>query len=104
MHIRFVDSSTERFIRSLDDATIAKVLRTIDLLERFGHELGAPHSKKVHARLFELRVKGKQEVRIFYTFQAGEARLLHGFVKKSQRLPPKELHTALRKLSILDGR
>lgn len=64
MNIRFFDSRLEKFIHSLNEATIAKVLRTIDILEMFGHKLALPHSKKVHAELFELRIRGKQEVRI----------------------------------------
>lgn len=104
MNIRFYDSRLESFIRSLDASTIAKVLRTIDLLETFGHQLGLPHSKRVHTRLFELRTRGKQEVRIFYTFHRGEVVLLHGFVKKSERIPKKELLAALQKLGALDAR
>ena len=102
MNIRFVDVQLEKFIRSLDESTIAKVLRTTDLLEMFGHKLSLPHSKKVHAGLFELRVRGKQEVRIFYTFLKNEAILLYGFIKKSKRIPNKELATALQKLRTLD--
>ena len=98
MNIRFVDTQLEKFIHSLDESTIAKILRTIDLLEMFGHKLGLPHSKKVHARLFELRIRGKQEVRIFYTFYADEAVLLHGFIKKSKRMPKKEMNLAIQKL------
>jgi hypothetical protein len=95
MNIHFFDSELEKFIHSLDEKTIAKVLRVIDLLELFGHNLTLPHSKKVYARLFELRIRGKQEVRIFFAFHRNEAVLLHGFVKKSQRIPIKEMDMAL---------
>ena len=101
MNIRFFDTQLEKFIHSLDDTTIAKVLRTIDLLEMFGHKFTLPHSKKVRIDLFELRVRGKQEIRIFYTFHKDEAVLLHGFMKKSKRIPNKELRTALQKLQHL---
>lgn len=101
MNIRFLDAQLGKFIQSLDEETIAKVLRTIDLLEMFGHKLTLPHSKKVHSDIFELRVRGKQEVRIFYTFHKNEAVLLHGFVKKSKRIPNKEMHTAVQKLNYL---
>lgn len=101
MNIRFFDTQLEKFIHSLDEVTIAKVLRTIDLLEMFGHKLTLPHSKKVHAQLLELRIRGKQEVRIFYTFHRDEAVLLHSFVKKSKRIPTKEMRTALQKLKHL---
>ena len=103
MNIRFFDAQLEKFIHSLDESTIAKILRTIDLLEMFGHKLTLPHSKKVHVELFELRIRGKQEIRIFYTFHKDEAILLHGFVKKSERIPKKEMLTALQKLKILDS-
>ena len=102
MNIRFFDAQLERFIQSLDEFTIAKVLRTIDLLAAFGHAFTLPHSKKVHTRLFELRIRGKQEVRIFYSFHKNEAVLLHGFVKKTNRIPKKEMRLALKKLIALD--
>lgn len=102
MKVRLLDSKLEEFIHSLEEPTIAKVLRTIDLLEMFGNKLGLPHSKKVEDRLFELRIRGKQEVRIFYTFTNDGAVLLHGFVKKAERIAPKEIQTARRKLDRLD--
>lgn len=102
MEIRIFDDSVEKFIHSLEKSTIAKVLRTIDLLETFGSRLGMPHSKKVGANLFELRVRGRQEVRIFYTFQETSIILLHGFVKKSKKTPPRELQVALQKWKTLD--
>jgi phage-related protein len=93
-----LDTKVERFISSLDKQTIAKVLRTLDLLEEFGHQLGMPHSKNVAKGLFELRTRGRQEVRIFYAFHKGQAYLLQGFIKKSQKTPKKELETAMDKL------
>ena len=93
-----LDNSVEKFIASLEKATIAKVLRTIDLLEKFGHQLGLPHSKKIRGNIFELRIRGQQEVRIFYTFQKKEAVLLHGFIKKSQKIPKQEINQAIKKM------
>ena len=98
MEIRIFDTSFKKLIKSLQKPTIAKVLRTIDLLEQFGNKLGLPHSKKVRTSLFELRIRGQQEVRIFYIFKKGEIILLHGFIKKSQKTPSKELKQALKKM------
>jgi len=102
MEIRILDTSLERFIESLEKPTIAKVLRTIDLLEKFGQKLGPPHTKKISTHLFELRISGKQEIRIFYSFHKSQILLLHGFVKKSQKIPQKEIKIALQKLKLLD--
>ena len=102
MEVRFFDEKIEQFINSLEKPTIAKVLRTIDLLKRYGHQLGMPHSKKIDHWLFELRVRGRQEVRIIYIFRGENFVLLYGFVKKSQKIVNKELGTARQKLRALD--
>lgn len=102
MKINIFDNFFGKFIKGLQKPTIAKVLRTIDLLEQFGPRLGPPHVKKISARLFELRITGKQEVRIFYSFRKSQIFLLHGFTKKSQKIPQKEIKTALHKLKALD--
>ncbi len=103
MKIQIFGESLEKFIKSLEKSTIAKVLRIIDLLEMFGHYLGMPHAKKISDQIFELRVRGKQEVRIFYTFYKNKIVLLHGFIKKSAKIPQKEINNALTKLKHLTG-
>ena len=84
------------FINSLDKPTIEKVARTINLLEKFGNRLTMPHSKYIESNLHELRIRGKQEIRIFYCFSRNGAYLLHGFMKKSQKTPDREIKQALR--------
>ncbi len=96
-----VDESVEKFITSLQTQTLGKTLRTIDLLEKFGNRLGMPHSKKVMGSIFELRVRGQQEVRIFYCFHRNTVHLLHGFIKKSEKTPGKELTLAQSKYKYL---
>ena len=92
----------EEFIQSLQKSTQAKVIRTIDLLGEFGNDLGAPYSKKLDSKLFELRIRGKEEIRIFYSFGPGRvAYLLHGFKKKSQKTPKRELNLAKKRLDLI---
>ena len=78
------------------------MLKTINLLEEFGERLRMPHSKYIRSNLFELRVRGKQEIRIFYCFGKNGAYLLHGFIKKSQNTPNREIVQALRSQLTLD--
>ncbi len=103
MEVRMLDGALEQFIENLEKATIAKVLRTIDLLEQFGNHLGMPHSRKVDRQLFELRIRGQQEVRILYAFRVSGAVLLHGFIKKSQHIPRGELLIARHRLRAIDS-
>jgi len=92
------EAYVERFIHSLDYATTAKVLRTLELLEKHGSDLGMPHSKSLGKGLFELRVRGTREIRIFYAFVENDIYLLHAFQKKSQQTPVKEIDLARSRL------
>lgn len=88
------------FIDSLQENTQAKLGRQLDLLEEHGNQLGMPHAKAMGGGLIELRVRGKQEVRVFYAFAVGKRiYLLHGFIKKTQATPKKELDIARQRQS-----
>lgn len=95
------EKPVEEFIKSLDEQTIAKIAHEIDLLEKHGPYLGMPHVKKITRDLYELRIRGKQEVRILYGFVKNNIYLLHAFKKQTQKTPPKELKTALGRLLFL---
>lgn len=79
----------------------AKAIRTIDLLSEFGRELTEPYSKHLENGLWELRVKQASDIsRIFYFAEVGDSFiLLHGFVKKTQKTPKKELERAKKYLA-----
>lgn len=87
----------EKVIKVLDSATQAKVIHAIDLLEKHGFRLGMPHTKQITKAIYELRIRGKVEIRIFYTFDRAQIILLHAYKKKSQKLPEKELKVALQR-------
>lgn len=96
-----IDESVQKFVRGLQKPTISKFTKLTDLLEKFGNQLSMPYSKKISNQLFELRIRGQQEVRIFYTFHQDQAVLFHGFVKKTQKTPQREIETAVNKLKSL---
>ncbi|PIR03441.1 MAG: hypothetical protein COV60_00320 [Candidatus Magasanikbacteria bacterium CG11_big_fil_rev_8_21_14_0_20_43_7] len=100
--IKFFTKHLTAFILSLPAQTQGKTLRLIELLERHGYTLGIPYTKKVDRDLFELRIRGKLEIRIFYTFHTTTIVLLSGFVKKSQRIPKQEIMKAKKLLQLLD--
>ena len=97
MEVKIFDKNLEKFIQSLGKASIAKVLRTIELLEYFGDKLTMPHSKKIAGKLYELRIRGQQEIRILYVFHKKEIVLLSGFMKKTGKTPRSEIQKALDK-------
>ena len=104
MKVLLLDSKVEKFIRELDDITYAKVIRMTELLEQYENHLGLPHSKKLMKDIFELRIQGNPAVRLLYAFRDTGAIILHGFIKKTQKTPGKELEIAIRKLKSLQHR
>jgi phage-related protein len=61
-----------------------------------------PLAKKLDERLWEVRSNIKDGIaRVIFTVFDGHIVLLHGFIKKSQKTPDKELALAKRRLHIL---
>jgi phage-related protein len=89
----------EDFIKSLSTKSIGRVIQTIDLLEAHGNLLRMPHSKKLTKNIFELRIKNVENVRILYAFKPNKTIcLLHGFKKKTQKTPIREIKLAEERL------
>jgi len=95
------EKPVESAILQQNASTKAKIARQIDLLEKHGYLLGMPHSKKLQQDLYELRIRGKNELRILYTFRGNKIFLLHVFKKQSQRTPSKEIKTALSRIDYI---
>ena len=101
MEIRYYNSKLEEEILNLPDGTLARYLRLTDLMCDFGANLGMPHTKSLDGGLFELRVKSKEGIaRVFFCTKIGKKIImLHAFVKKSQKIPQKELRIAKSRMS-----
>lgn len=84
------------FLGSLPAKEQAKVLRDIDLLAEFAPNLHEPYTKHVEGPIWELRSKFSSNVyRIFYfIWREDTLVLLHGFTKKTQKMPRAELELA----------
>jgi len=69
-------------------------------MELFGPDLGMPHTRAMGGGLFELRIKAAEGIaRVFYcTVIDRRIVILHQFVKKSDKTPPKELEIARRRM------
>lgn len=81
----------------VDSSTQKKILALIDFLGDTPPPItNTQKSKKLkgHDNLFELRVTGKTEVRLFYFYYDRKLIITHGFIKKSQATPAKEIHRA----------
>lgn len=85
------------FIDAQDKPTRVKFTKLFDLLQIYGPQLMMPYARNLTIGMYELRLRGKNEVRVFYISIAREQRkvvLLHAFKKRTQKLPEKELAIA----------
>lgn len=89
------------FIEKLGETAMAKVDHKVKLLMEYGPQLGMPHSKKIGDNLYELRVRGNDEIRIIYSFIKNNIYLLHAFKKKTDEIPDREIKTAIQRKLVL---
>lgn len=54
----------EEFIKPLSSSSRSKVIHMIRLLKQFGTFLNMPHAKKITKEIYELRVRGKEEIKL----------------------------------------
>lgn len=98
--ITYFSESVQQEILSMPAGFLARYLRYTDRMEIFGPDLGMPHTRAMREGLFELRLKaGEGIARIFYCTLIGKKIVvLHQFVKKTDKTPPRELEIARRRM------
>lgn len=69
---------------------------------QFGWPIGMPLVRKMEAGLWEVRIDLPSAIaRVLFTVFEGEAILLHGFIKKSQKTALPDLKTARQRKKLL---
>lgn len=90
----------KEYLDALDAKEAARVTYDLDLLESFGVGLGAPYTRSIRSKLWELRTAGRTQHRVLYFATVGKRLvLLHAFTKKTGKTPPAEIETALRRMN-----
>ena len=70
----------------------------------FNWPIGMPIVRKINAGLWEIRTKFQEGIaRVFFTVRGDKMILLHGFHKRSQKTPLKDLDTARDRLRKVAG-
>ena len=101
--VYFVSSSGENpvslFIDSCSKSQQVKILRLFKHFEEYGLQAVIPHLKKLTGTPFwEIRILGKDNIRIIYVVEMENiVLLLHGFYKKTNKTPPKEIEVCFRR-------
>ena len=98
--ITFFSGRLEEEVLALPAGFLARYLRYAERMEIYGPDLGMPHTKAMGGGLFELRIKASEGIaRVFYcTVVNHRIVMLHQFVKKTDRTPPREMAVARRRI------
>ena len=108
--IRFYEKSDGEkpvldFINNLPTKDKAKIIQELNLLEKYGIEIGFPRTTKIkgerYKKIWELRIKiGTNYYRIFYFLYSGRVFvLLHAVLKKRNKTDINDLEIARRRMS-----
>ena len=90
----------KEFLDTLNSRQAANIIEAMDLLKNFGLQLKEPYVKFVGDKLYELRVKDPDGIyRVLYFAASGKKFVMvHGFKKKTQKTPAKELAKAKKRM------
>ena len=91
----------EAFLNALDAPTRARFFWSIEQLRLRNTQAREPLVKHIEGRLWELRRESNTNIyRILYVLLPGRRiMLLHGFQKKTQKTPAREIATAMARLN-----
>jgi phage-related protein len=89
------------FILSLQKNQQVKVRRILQLINDYGLTSANPHIKKLFGTPFwEIKILGKDNIRILYVaLDINSILVLHGFNKKTQKTPMREIQIAINRYS-----
>ncbi len=103
--ITFYNENIEEKTLNFPAGILANLVHILELIEKFGPNLGKPHTAAMGKGLFEIRAKGKEGIgRSFFCFFKGnEIVILHSIIKKTQKTPKKDLQLAIKRMKELKG-
>ena len=89
------------FLQSVDKETYARFLWSLEQVRVRNIMAREPLARHIEGKIWEIREESHTNIyRILYFFSSGKRIvLLHGFMKKTQKLPGKELEMAMKRLA-----
>lgn len=91
--VEYLDRLNDRAKTSKTDRiNREKILTYIGALQKYGTRIGKPYVKHIDDELWELRPLGNRI--FFFYWKEDRFVLLHHFIKKTQKTPPKEIAKA----------
>ena len=85
----------DEFLDHLPEKILGKAHKWLEKLEQEGPNLPRPYADVLKGKIRELRlIFGSNHYRLLYFFHEKKIVLTHGFVKKTDQVPPREIEKA----------
>jgi len=93
-------SPVEEWLNTIPKSAKAKIIRNMFLLEELGLTVREPYVKPLGDKLYEVRAKDPNGIYrvIYFAYTGKQFVMLHGFTKKTQKTPPKEIEVAKKRM------
>lgn len=90
----------KEWLDEIDNEPKAEIFRIFVMLQKYGTQLGLPFVRPLEQKIYEVRAKDKSWIyRVLYFAHTDKTFvMLHGFQKKTQTTPRKELDMAIKRL------
>lgn len=98
--IEFFNESVQEEIMAWPVGIRASFTRIAERMTEHGPNLGMPYTRAMGDGLFEIRAKGREGIgrALFCAVIGRRVVILHGFIKKTEQTPVRELDTARRRM------
>ena len=99
-------SPIDEWLSTLDQTARTKLLRNISLLKEYGLELRIPYVRTIGKKLYEVRAKDTKGIYrlLYFAYTRRTFIMLHGFTKKTEKTPTKEIELAMKRMKeVIDG-
>lgn len=98
--IAYFNEAVRRAIWSWPESVRASLVRIVERMAQDGPDLGLPYTRALGGGLFEIRARGREGIgRAFFCLVSGNRVIvLHGFIKKTEKTPDRDLTVARRRL------
>ena len=105
-NIEFFNDKVKKDTLSFPKGILANLLHILDIIQELGPDIGLPYTKALGNGLFEIRAKGQEGIgRVIFCYSVKERNeivILHSFIKKTNKIPKKELEIALKRKKELE--
>lgn len=98
--IEYYSEVVEESVMDMPTGIRARYFAIANLMKAHGPNLGMPYTRPMGDGLYEIRARGTEgQGRVFYcTVQRNTIIMLHGFIKKTQATPKREITIARRRM------